>query len=190
MKKIGIFSLPSALQAKPSEMRNLLLFFPLICFNANPRSGGANAKKDDSSKFHRSLGANGARISRMRLLSLSTSAGSTDAAPPCLQNSFILYLSFKLVFIKEHHGQNPYVLQNDWTHDSPASRSFSGTLNSFSKRRRFSTSILPFTVSRFSSIDLNQMTKARSTSGLVTMRGRFDDRAEGFEVTCSSRSGR
>jgi hypothetical protein len=34
------------------------------------------------------------------------------------------------------------------------------------------------------------MTKARSTSGLVTMRGRFDDREEGLEFTRSSSSGR
>jgi len=162
-------------------MRNLLLFLPLICLSAKPRSGGANAKKDDSSKFHLSLWENGASTSRIRLLSVSTSMGSTEAASPCLRNSFILYLSFRvwLTFIKGHHIWESHALQNDWTHDSPSSRSFCGTSNLSSKRFRFSASILPLTVSRFSSIDLNQITKARSTSGLVTTRGRFDDRAEG-----------
>jgi hypothetical protein len=37
----GIFSLPSALHAKPSVILNFSFFFPLICFVASPRSGGA-----------------------------------------------------------------------------------------------------------------------------------------------------
>jgi hypothetical protein len=39
-------------------MQNLLLFLPLICLNANPQSGGVNAKKDNLSKFHLSFWAN------------------------------------------------------------------------------------------------------------------------------------
>jgi len=41
MKKIGSHLLPSALQANPSVRQNLLLFFPDICIDASPLSGGA-----------------------------------------------------------------------------------------------------------------------------------------------------
>jgi hypothetical protein len=41
MKKMGHFSLPSALHKKPTVMRNLFDFLPDICLDAKPRSGGA-----------------------------------------------------------------------------------------------------------------------------------------------------
>jgi hypothetical protein len=41
MKKIGHFSLPSALHANPAVMQVLLDFFPDICFDVRPQSGGA-----------------------------------------------------------------------------------------------------------------------------------------------------
>lgn len=127
-------------------MQNLLLFLPLICLNANPQSRGANAKKDDSLKFHLSFWAKGARTSHICLLSASTNVGSTDAASPCLQNSFILYLYFWVNPLKKHHSWKPHVLQNDWTQDSPSSCSFFSILNFSSKRFRFFTSILPFSL--------------------------------------------
>ena len=80
-----------------------------------------------------------------------------------------------------------HALQNDWTQDVPARHSLSGTPNSFSNHVRFSASIAPVTVSLFSSIDLSQITKARSTSGLVTTRGCFENRAVGLELTRPSR---
>ena len=41
MKQSGNFSLPSALHATPRVIRNLSVFFPLICFVIKPLSGGA-----------------------------------------------------------------------------------------------------------------------------------------------------
>ena len=102
---------------------------------------------------------------------------------------FYLVSVFLVNFYKGYHNWNPHILQNDWTHDSPSSHSISGTSNLFSKSFHFSISILPFTVSCFSFMDLNQMTKAHSTSGLVMMQGCFNDRAKGLEFIHSLSSG-
>ena len=80
-----------------------------------------------------------------------------------------------------------HTLQNDWTQDVPVRHSLSGTPNSFSNHVRFSASIAPVTVSLFSFIDLSQITKARSTLGLVMTWGRFENRAVGLELTWPSR---
>src|SRR5262245_52917566 len=106
--------------------------------------------------------------------------------------SLKLFYLVSFVLIKFHRTislwPRTHVLHNDWTHAPPSSRSSSGSLHSSLKHFLFSTSILPFTVSRFSSIDLIQSTTARSTSRLVTTRGCCEDSAVGLESTCSSSS--
>jgi hypothetical protein len=101
---------------------------------------------------------------------------------------FLYLVSIHLSNMKEQFIETKaHVLQNDWTQDAPERHSLSGTLSSFSNCLRFSTSIALVTVSLFSSIDLSQITKACSTSGLVTTRGHFENREVGLELTRPSR---
>jgi hypothetical protein len=79
-------------------------------------------------------------------------------------------------------------LEKEGIHPSPCSRSSSGTSNLSSNLQRFSRSMGPLMVSPFASICLIHNTRALLTSGLVTTRVRFDDKAFGLVSVraCSS----
>ena len=80
--------------------------------------------------------------------------------------------------------------QNDWTHPGPVSLSSSGTSNASSNPARFATSITLLMTSLFCSMCWTYSHNAQSTSGLVTMCGRFLDNTLAFDLTCASISER
>ena len=73
-----------------------------------------------------------------------------------------------------------HVLQKPCTQPSLFSRSTSGTPNWSSNLAHFTTKIAPVTCSSFSSMCFTYKTRALSTSGWVTVRAFFPDKAVGF----------
>lgn len=78
----------------------------------------------------------------------------------------------------------------DGTHPSPVSRSSSGMSRRSSNLLHFSHNIGPLICFPLSSIAQIQTTRAFSTSGCVTIWGRFEDSALGLSCTRCSKSSR
>ena len=143
-----------------------------------------NPKSPDSSMFRWSSGGYFSSLFATLFVSFATASKFTDAASPCLRNSFRLYLSQSVSQPNNIcTSLTAHVLRKFWHQPPLRSLWGSGTLSMSSNRARFSISMGCDTVSRLLSICSTHNRRACSTSSLVTTWILLDDNDVGVDAS-------